>query len=172
MIQSDSDSESSSRKESLVLCSLYGGQRVLFSRTRIALLKCNRVVSSVHNNSTTLDFNHRVYGLQEGGKAMHMDEFLFSRSFADAVKNAQSINKTSFTFKKKTIPADGQVGPSGGSSNYLNAQRPPYTEKLNRTEREREREDGSDREAEADITMGGHRALSSRENGYYNLELE
>ncbi|VEN45527.1 unnamed protein product, partial [Callosobruchus maculatus] len=93
-----------------------------------------QLISNVHHAIST----HRKFKIipylntdcKKVAKTMHMDEFLFSRNFAEAVKNEQSIKKTSFTFKKKTIPAYGQAGPSGGPSSYLNSQRPPYKEKL------------------------------------------
>lgn len=64
-------------------------------------------------------------------KTVDMDEFLFSKNFADAVKNEQSIKKTSFTFKKRTVPPSyGASGSSGVRPSYLNSQRQPYKERL------------------------------------------
>lgn len=95
-----------------------------------------QLFGNVHHAITT----HRRYKImphlnqdcKKVAKTMDRDEFLFSKNFAEAVKNEQSLKKASFTFKKRTtVPLTYSApGPSGVRSGNLNAQRQPYKERL------------------------------------------
>ncbi|XP_044746487.1 uncharacterized protein LOC123307216 isoform X2 [Coccinella septempunctata] len=73
---------------------------------------------------------HLSYDCKKVARSMEMDEFLFNKTFAEAVKTEQSLKKASAVFKNKKSWQQpySQPGPSGSQTpkNYLNEQRPIY----------------------------------------------
>ncbi|XP_044748765.1 uncharacterized protein LOC123309629 [Coccinella septempunctata] len=70
-------------------------------------------------------------------KTMNIEEFLFTKNFAEAVKNEQAMRKASSEFKKTTWQPIHLPGSSGTHhSRHLNYQRPKYKGRMKNQRRE------------------------------------
>lgn len=80
---------------------------------------------------------HLTPDCRKVAKTLEMDEFLFGKAFAEAVKNEQAIKKASTEFKKKTWQPSTLPGPSRTQpQQHLNYQRIQYKGRMKEQRRE------------------------------------
>ncbi|XP_050296478.1 uncharacterized protein LOC126736251 [Anthonomus grandis grandis] len=95
-----------------------------------------QLFTNIHNAIST----HRKFKIvphlngdcKKVAKTMEIDEFLFSKNFAEAVKNEQSMKKSSTIFKKKAVPSSYSAPGTSGyhQPSYLNYQRQPNRDRM------------------------------------------